>query len=135
MKLEFDGNGIPVVIGFPGDHELLFIGQYVGQTDKRFPADGFVAVIAQKAAIKRGDQELFENASVAFCGISGGEMTMYKAWHCHKYSQGGMLEFLKPQSSQEDEPIIFWYPPGHKHRSSLHLNASRGYFQKEWFLK
>jgi len=135
MRLKVGSNGIPAVFNLPDRYELLFIGRYVGQTDKRFPADGFVAVIAKTEALERGEQELFGNASVAFCGIEGGDMQLFVAWHCHKYEEGGMLEFLKPFSSHEDEPIIFWRPPRHKHRSSLHLNASRGNFKEEWFLK
>lgn len=135
MSLEFGNNSVPEIFDLPNGYELMFIGRYVEQADKRFPADGFVAVIAKTEALVRGEPELFENASVAFCGIEGGDMQIFVAWHCHKYKEGGMLEFLKPSSSFEDEPTIFWYPPGYKYDSSLHLNGWRGEFQKEWFFK
>jgi hypothetical protein len=135
MKLKVGNDRAPAVEDIPDIYELLFIGKYAGQSDERFPSDGFAAVVAKKEALAKGDYELYEDASVAFCGIGGGEMAIYPAWHCHKYAAGGMLEFLKPRSSQEDEPRIFWFPSGYKHFSSLHSRGSCVRFTEEWFFK
>ena len=135
MKLIFDKDGLPLVVDLPLGYEILFWGKYREQKDKRFPHDGFAVVIARTEALERGDQELFENAFVGFCGIKGGDIVFFQSWHCHKYEAGGMLEFLKSSSSLDDEPNIFWRPPGHRRKSSLRTMFKSICFEEEKFFK
>jgi hypothetical protein len=136
MRLEINGNGIPTVCNLPDGYELMFIGRYAGQYDNKFPREGFAVVIARQEALERGDYELYENASVGYCGVLGGEIELYAACHSHKYPEGGgMAEFLKPRSCQEETPAILWYPPGHKYKSSIGFSVQSVNFEEEWFFK